>query len=116
MTAPRLAGLRPGGILTILVIMKTVSITDLKARLSRYLRAVREGEEVLVTDRGTVVARISPVPAGEDPNARLRSLERTGRVRPRLKRGRVDFSSLRRPDDPEGRSLDIVLEERRSGW
>lgn len=40
--------------------MKTVGIRELKNRLSEYLREVRRGESVLVTDRGEVVAEISP--------------------------------------------------------
>lgn len=40
--------------------MKTVGIRELKNRLSEYIRQVRSGEEVLVTDRGEVVAEIGP--------------------------------------------------------
>jgi antitoxin (DNA-binding transcriptional repressor) of toxin-antitoxin stability system len=61
--------------------MKTVGVRELKNRLSEYLRQVRSGESVLVTDRGEVVAEFSPpgqgsadasVPAG------LRALARRG--------------------------------------
>jgi antitoxin (DNA-binding transcriptional repressor) of toxin-antitoxin stability system len=38
--------------------MVTVGIRELKNRLSKYLRLVRNGELVQVTDRGTVVAEI----------------------------------------------------------
>jgi antitoxin (DNA-binding transcriptional repressor) of toxin-antitoxin stability system len=40
--------------------MKTVGVRELKNRLSEYIRYVRSGEGVLVTDRGEVVAEISP--------------------------------------------------------
>ncbi|MEE9472252.1 MAG: type II toxin-antitoxin system prevent-host-death family antitoxin [Gemmatimonadota bacterium] len=40
--------------------MKAVGIRELKNSLSAYLRMVRRGEELLVTDRGTVVAEIRP--------------------------------------------------------
>jgi antitoxin (DNA-binding transcriptional repressor) of toxin-antitoxin stability system len=40
--------------------MKTVGIRELKNGLSRYVREVREGEEILVTDRGQVVAELRP--------------------------------------------------------
>jgi antitoxin (DNA-binding transcriptional repressor) of toxin-antitoxin stability system len=40
--------------------MKTVGVRELKNRLSEYLREVRAGESVLVTDRGEVVAEVSP--------------------------------------------------------
>jgi antitoxin (DNA-binding transcriptional repressor) of toxin-antitoxin stability system len=38
--------------------MITVGIRELKDRLSQYLRMVRGGEEILVTDRGEVVAEL----------------------------------------------------------
>lgn len=40
--------------------MKAVGIRELKNRLSEYLRLVRNGENVLVTDRGEVVAELRP--------------------------------------------------------
>ncbi len=40
--------------------MKAAGIAELKARLSEYLRHVRQGESVLIQDRGTPVARIVP--------------------------------------------------------
>jgi antitoxin (DNA-binding transcriptional repressor) of toxin-antitoxin stability system len=39
--------------------VKTVGIRELKNRLSDYLRQVRSGEAVLVTDRGQVVAELT---------------------------------------------------------
>ncbi|GBD31649.1 Antitoxin VapB46 [bacterium HR33] len=63
--------------------MKTVGVRELKNRLSEYLRQVRSGESVLVTDRGEVVAELGPpgrggidaaVPAG------LAALARRGLV------------------------------------
>lgn len=38
--------------------MKSVSVTDLKANLSRYLRLVRRGSEVQVLERGVPIARL----------------------------------------------------------
>ena len=40
--------------------MKVVGLRELKNRLSEYVRQVRSGEEVLVTDRGAVVAELGP--------------------------------------------------------
>ena len=40
--------------------MKSVGVRELKNRLSEYIRDVRSGESVLVTDRGEVVAELSP--------------------------------------------------------
>jgi antitoxin (DNA-binding transcriptional repressor) of toxin-antitoxin stability system len=44
--------------------MKKVEIRELKNSLSEYLRLVRAGESVQITDRGKVVAELSP-PRGE---------------------------------------------------
>lgn len=47
--------------------MTTVSISSLKANLSRYLRHVRRGGEIQILDRGVPVARlIAPRPGGDD--------------------------------------------------
>ncbi len=43
--------------------MIEVGVRELRNNLSRYLERVREGEEVLVTDRGSAVARVLPIDA-----------------------------------------------------
>jgi prevent-host-death family protein len=40
--------------------MKTVGLRELKNRLGEYVRQVRSGEGVAVTDRGEVVAELLP--------------------------------------------------------
>ena len=40
--------------------MRTIGLRELKNRLSEVVRAVKAGERVLVTDRGTVVAELAP--------------------------------------------------------
>jgi len=45
--------------------MKAVGIRDLKNHLSEYIRLVRSGEDVLVTDWGEVVAELRP--PGQSP-------------------------------------------------
>jgi len=46
--------------------MRQVGIRELKDRLSEYLRLVREGEVVEVTDRGSVVAELRAPSTGGD--------------------------------------------------
>ena len=61
--------------------MKTVGVRDLKNKLSEYLRHVRLGETVLVTDRGEVVAELLPPGQGQgDPSvpAGLQALAKRG--------------------------------------
>ena len=40
--------------------MKRVNVSELKAHLSQYLADVRSGETVVVCDRKTPIARLSP--------------------------------------------------------
>ena len=47
--------------------MRAVGIREMKNKLSEYLRIVAEGETVLVTDRGRVVAQLAPPPAHAPP-------------------------------------------------
>jgi prevent-host-death family protein len=46
--------------------MRTVGLRELQNRLSEYVREVRSGESVLVTDRGEVVAELIPPGKGID--------------------------------------------------
>jgi antitoxin (DNA-binding transcriptional repressor) of toxin-antitoxin stability system len=48
--------------------MKSVGVRELKNRLSEYLRDVRAGERVLVTDRGEVVAELAPPGQSHEPD------------------------------------------------
>jgi prevent-host-death family protein len=40
--------------------MKAVGVKQLKARLSEYLRMVKAGETILITERNDVVAEVRP--------------------------------------------------------
>lgn len=65
--------------------MKIVKIAELKNRLSYYLRRVRQGESILISNRDRVIARIDRVSGdaglpGSDAEW-LDRLERRGAVR-----------------------------------
>lgn len=93
----------------------TASISEIKARLSAYLDRVRQGEEVLVTDRGRPIARLAPVTGEPAAEGRREHLLRTGRMAPPRNPLPRDFLKRPRPTDPDGRSLAALLEERESG-
>ena len=62
--------------------MKTASVSDLKAHLSRYLRLVQKGGEIQILDRGVPVARlVAASGVGEPADARLDRLVASGIVR-----------------------------------
>jgi prevent-host-death family protein len=55
--------------------MKTVSVSELKANLSKFLREVRRGGEIQVLDRGVPVARLTnpgPASSGREDDRRRR--------------------------------------------
>ena len=63
--------------------MRAVGIRELKNRLSEYLRQVHNGERVLVTDRGRVIAELRPPGAPEeaDKYPGLNAMARSGLIR-----------------------------------
>jgi prevent-host-death family protein len=96
------------------LIMKA-AISILKARLSQYLAAVKAGEEVIVTERGRPVARITAIGADGVLEGRLAKLVREGRVRPPTHGASADELMEGAPPDPDGRSLQELLEDRAEG-
>lgn len=73
--------------------LKAVGIKQLKARLSEYIRLVKAGETILVTERDEVVAELRPArrqgPAREDLDDLLDDLATAGQVtRSSLPKGR----------------------------
>ena len=61
--------------------MKTVSISDLKAHLSRYVREVRRGGEVQILDRGVPVARLTGLDGPGNAKDRRQRLIASGILR-----------------------------------
>jgi len=51
--------------------METVGVRELRQNLSVYLRRVRAGETLRVTERGEPVALLGPLPGRADPFDRL---------------------------------------------
>lgn len=63
--------------------MSTVGVKELKNRLTQYLRRTKQGEEVIITERGKPIALIQPIQSAEHPvslEARLARLAAQGFV------------------------------------
>ena len=77
-----------------------VGVRELRSQLSDYLAHVREGHEVVVTERGTAVARIVPISGGRALDRAIADglvspAPQQGRSRPtRRTRGRRSVSEL----------------------
>jgi len=81
-------------------------VRELRQNLSVYLRRVKAGEQLEVTERGRPVARLEPIGADE-PLARL---ERQGRI---ARRAMGDLSRIRPLKLELERPLSAILEEMR---
>jgi antitoxin (DNA-binding transcriptional repressor) of toxin-antitoxin stability system len=62
--------------------MRTAKIGELKAKLSAHIQFVKNGEEVLILDRNTPVARLVAPGLVEDEGARMRRLIAKGIIAP----------------------------------
>jgi len=97
--------------------MKAVGIKVLKARLSEYLREVKAGETVLVTERDEVIAELRPArrqatPPG-DLDEVLQRLSDRGEVRLRSATRPANWAAIRPNVRFEGvRSEDLLNELR----
>ncbi len=83
-----------------------VGVRALKNALSRYLAAVRDGQELIVTEHGRPIARITPVSRSLD---RLAELVAEGKVRPARPGPRPSPT----PRTVQGTVSDLVPEQRR---
>jgi len=99
--------------------MKSVGVKELKARLSEYLRLVRAGETVLLTDRDEVVAELRPARrqrrGGESLDGVLQTLADVGELtRPSLPKGSWTWKTrgLGLPEGTARALLDEVRDER----
>lgn len=96
--------------------MKTVGVRDLKNKLSEYLRRVRLGESVLVTDRGEVVAELLPPGHGQgDPSvpAGIQALARRGLLTLGAPADTDLYPALQRRPGEGRRSVAQLLDEER---
>lgn len=95
--------------------MQAVGVRDLKSRLAHYLRLIKAGERVIVTERGKPIALIRPVDGAETQvsiEERLAVLAKQGLIRLPLKKGRFNLKTppIKTRGKPASR---IVIEDRR---
>jgi prevent-host-death family protein len=93
--------------------MKIAGVAELKARLASYLKIVKAGSEVLITDRGVPIAKLVPIDAARKRDTRRQRLAAAGLLT--LGKGQVPKELLEPPTgDPRvGKSvLEALLAER----
>ena len=91
-----------------------VSIREMKNCLSKYLKLVQTGKDVVITDRGKPVARLTPIvpTAGDDEAEEIRRINALPWVRPG-KGGKLKGAKNPIPWKPGDKlASDMVLEDR----
>ena len=83
-----------------------VGVRELRQNLSIYLDRVKDGESLEVTERGHVVARLSP---SEEGSSTYEQMVNDGRINP----GKGGLASLGPPPSGSRRPLSDVLRELR---
>jgi prevent-host-death family protein len=94
--------------------MERATISQLKNRLSAYLKKVRAGHSILILDRDEPIARIERVAPEERPGDRLTRLERSGLLL--RSTATLSVEELRAPvPRPQRSVVEALMEERRDG-
>jgi prevent-host-death family protein len=80
--------------------MKTVGSRELKTRLGQYLRLVRNGATIVITDRGRPVAELRPIELdNDDSEAILEELNALGELSYVPSKGLDEFSPISIPGE-----------------
>lgn len=87
----------------------SVGVAELRQNLSVYLRRVKEGERLVVTERNRPVAELGPVP---DTGPGLDRLIAEGRVAPPVRSGLPDPLELTGDPKALSQALDDIRGER----
>ena len=88
---------------------RAVGARELKTRLGRYLREVRRGRTIVVTERGEPVAELRPIALGKGASGRLDQLVALGELSRARPADLAPFRLIRR----RGPSLSRAIAEDR---
>jgi prevent-host-death family protein len=92
---------------------KSVGIREAKIQLSKLLKLVKEGNEVILTDRGNPVGKIVPIESQNLPlEARIKRLENQGMIEPLSEK---DLKKVPLPIPVPGNLAQRFLREDRNG-
>ena len=64
-----------------------IGLREANQQFSRLMKAVRGGEEVLLTERGRPLAMVKPIRGGYEMESIIQRLETAGFLRPASRRG-----------------------------
>jgi antitoxin (DNA-binding transcriptional repressor) of toxin-antitoxin stability system len=95
--------------------MKTVGISNLKNSLSRYIRMVKAGEHIFITDHNKIVAEIIPSTGSSSGasllNEYLTEQSKKGLIRRSTKKTKIKKTKINTNNDKK--ILEAIYEETR---
>jgi prevent-host-death family protein len=89
-----------------------MGLREANQQFSKAIKAVKQGKEVILTERGKPIAVIRPLEAKEDQEAVIRRLEAEGILRPAAKRGPMPTPSWK-PIRIKGKPMSQTISEER---
>ncbi len=96
--------------------MRTVNIAELKNQLSKYITYAKAGETIVIRDRNTPVARLTPLPVDDSFSAEERELAASGLMRlPEKPWDRIAFLAKPRPTVNGNAGTQAVIDDRNEG-
>jgi len=92
-----------------------MGLREANQRFSQAIKAVKAGQEVVLTERGKPIAVIKPLEKRKNLDARIRQLEAEGFLRPAPRRGRMrpgDWKPVRLKGKPLSETVSRERDER----
>lgn len=89
-----------------------MGLREANQRFSKAIKAVKAGQEVVLTERGEAIAVIKPLGKRKNLGAKIRQLEAEGFLRPAARRGRMPLVGWK-PVRLRGKPLSETISQER---
>jgi prevent-host-death family protein len=93
--------------------MQKVGSREFKNRMGRYMRAIRKGQSLLLTDRGKPVAKISPADEEAKPEPTTMDILKRLEAEGKLRLGKRPLGKFRAIPSRGKSASEMILEDRR---
>lgn len=93
--------------------MQKVGSREFKNRMGRYMRAIRKGQSLLLTDRGKPIAKISPADEEAKPEPTIMDVLKRLEAEGKLRLGKRPLGKFRAIPSRGKSASEMILEDRR---
>lgn len=74
--------------------MKNIGLREANQNFSKFMKVVKEGNSLIITERKIPIAVIKPLSKGKTIEEKIMSMEEKGLLRPALKKGKPPLRKL----------------------